>query len=116
MSPPLTETPVDRGNRPEGDAYQRALAALARLERGERDAFVEFQDALCRYVAALRVSGWSRDRAIESVRALVASPTGREGGSLSPSARAALVELSIHWCADEYALENANPPRSRPAE
>jgi hypothetical protein len=104
MGPSSTHQSVESGDRQDAAARERAVAALARLERGERDALSGFQEALCRYVAVLRAAGLSRDRALEAVRELVSTPASSERGStLSAAAREALVELSTQWCADEYA-------------
>jgi hypothetical protein len=110
MTPSLTREPSGSSDRGDAGARQRAVAALGRLERGERDGLPQFREALCRYVAVLRLAGWSRERAIETVRELVATPSSAEGAStLSLPAREALVELSTRWCAEEYAIESRSP-------
>jgi hypothetical protein len=85
------------------DARDEVVRALGRLEQGERDALEEVRLALCPLIAALRADGKSYDSIVESVRALVSSPTTPEGEfGLHPAAREALVELSVQWCANEY--------------
>ena len=99
---------------PGGTSVQRAAAeargsvarALARLERGERNALDELRDAVCAFVLALRTNGTSREDAIEAVRAAMSQPSGSgDEYSILPPAREALVELSVHWCADQYGPE-----------
>jgi hypothetical protein len=66
----------------------------------------EVREALCTFIAVLRSAGTVYDSAVETVRALVATPVTPDGAlTLMSSAREALVELSTHWCAAEYARE-----------
>jgi hypothetical protein len=76
---------------------------LGLVERGERNALERLREALCGFVGALRGEGVSRDEVIEIVRTLVATPTTPDATfALLGPAREALVELSVHWCAEEY--------------
>jgi hypothetical protein len=80
--------------------------ALARLERGERNALDNLREAVCAFVLALRTSGSSREAAVEEVRTVMSQPSGSgTEHSILPPAREALVELSTHWCADQYGQE-----------
>jgi len=101
--------PHDAGtNVQHADAEARAAVAqaLVRLERGERNALDGLRDAVCSYVLALRTSGTSREDAIEAVRSVMAQPSGSgTEHSILPEAREALVELSAHWCADQFGTE-----------
>lgn len=77
--------------------------ALRRVEQGERDSLEELRAALCGFVGALRGEGSSREAAIEAVAELVMAPASPAGETnLSASAREALVELTTHWCAEEF--------------
>ena len=86
-------------------ATERAfvIKALHRVEQGERDSLEELRSALCSYVGALRAEGADKDAAIRAVAELIMTPVGPDGESnLRPPAREALVELSTHWCAEEF--------------
>jgi hypothetical protein len=86
-----------------GAARADVVSALGRLERSERNGLEEVRGALCRFIASLRAGGASYESVVDIVRDLVATPATPDGAStLHPSAREALVELSIHWCAAEY--------------
>jgi hypothetical protein len=85
------------------DARAGVVTALARMERGERDSLDVLRDALCSYVTALKAEGASRDDALEAVRQVISEPATVEGTfRLLAPAREALIELSTHWCAEEY--------------
>ena len=85
------------------DARARVVSALARVERGERNALEELRDVICNFVRALRVDGASKSDAVEAVRVLVSAPATQDAGpGLRQPAREALVELTTHWCASEY--------------
>ena len=85
------------------EALGRAMAALAHLEHGQRDAMDELRVALCAYVGALRAEGASREATLASVRDLVTSPASSDRGpALPPIVREALAELSLEWCEAEY--------------
>jgi hypothetical protein len=86
------------------NARDDVVRALGRLERGERNALEEVRLALCPLIAELRARGMSYDAIVENVRTLVSTPTTPEGEyTLLSAAREALLELSIQWCAEEYA-------------
>jgi hypothetical protein len=87
-------------------AQLEVVEALGRLERSERNALEEFRTALCVFIGSLRAQGMDRDTVAETVRALVAVPTTDNVRGLHPSAREALIELSIHWCAEEFSRES----------
>jgi hypothetical protein len=109
MSRSTTQPPAASSEGRDARAREEAVAALGRLERGERDSLREFQDAICRYVAELRARGLSRGAAIVEVRALVATPASAEGeASLPARAREALVELSTRWCVAEYGRDEGS--------
>lgn len=95
------------GRRPDAaSARTEVVSALGRLERGERNALEEVREALCPLIAALRADGLSYAAIVQTARALLSTPTSPEGAySLLPAAREALVELSVEWCATEYARE-----------
>jgi hypothetical protein len=79
------------------------VSAIARLEHSERNALEELRGTLCRFIAALRAGGASYESAVDIVRGVAAAPATPDGArTLHPSAREALVELSIHWCGEEY--------------
>ena len=83
------------------------LSAIARLEHSERNALEELRQTLCRFIGALRAGGASYESVVDIVGNLAAAPATPDGArTLHPSAREALVELSIHWCAEEYEREN----------
>jgi hypothetical protein len=85
------------------EARAGVVRALARVERGERNALEELRGVLCTFVRALRDDGASREDAIEAVRVVVSTPATQDAGpELRQPAREALVELSTHWCAAEY--------------
>ena len=84
-------------------ARESVIDALRRMERGERDALDEMRDALCALVSALKAGGATREEATEEVRRITAEPVTPEGGvRLLPPAREALVELSLHWCSEDF--------------
>jgi hypothetical protein len=87
------------------------VRALERVERGERNGLDRLRAALCTYVRALRDTGASSDEVVQAVRVLVSTPVSSDArfGLLHP-ARVALVELSVHWCTEEYA--NQRPAAS----
>jgi hypothetical protein len=88
------------------EARAAVAQALAQLERGERNALDGLRDAVCSFVLALRTSGTSREDAIEALRSVMTQPSGSGNErSILPEAREALVELSTHWCADQYGPE-----------
>ena len=79
--------------------------ALKRVEQGERDSLEGLKSALCAFVAGLRAEGVSREEAAETVAAMIREPAGTQGTLLPEPARDALVELSTHWCAGEFASD-----------
>ena len=86
-------------------AIERAhvIKALQRVEQGERDSLDELRSALCTYVGAMRAEGFDKETAIRAVAELIMTPASPVGESnLRAPAREALVELSTHWCADEF--------------
>ena len=86
-------------------ATERAyvIKALQRVEQGERDSLEELKSALCAYIGALRAEGADKDAATRAVAEVIMTPASPEGESnLRPPAREALVELSTHWCAEEF--------------
>ena len=79
------------------------LHALRDLESGERDSMDRLHTALCGLVGTLRRAGRSADEVQEEIRQVVSQPATPEGNYNVPAiARAALVELSLQWCAEEY--------------
>ena len=85
------------------DARAGVITALSRMERGERDSLDALREALCTFVSALKAEGVSRDEALEAVRHVISEPASVEGTFRLPApAREALIELSTHWCAEEY--------------
>ena len=79
------------------------IKALQRVEQGERDSLEDLRQALCSFVGALRAEGVEKDAAIRAVADLIMTPASPEGDSnLRPPAREALIELSTHWCAEEF--------------
>jgi hypothetical protein len=77
--------------------------ALKDLESGERDSMERLHGALCELVGTLRRAGRSADEVQQEIRAIVSEPATPEGNFRVPAiARAALVELSLQWCAEEY--------------
>jgi hypothetical protein len=89
-------------------ARDGVVRALERVERGERNGLDRLRTALCAYVRALRDTGASKEEVIQAVRVLVSNPVNADArfGLLHP-ARVALVELSTHWCSEEYANKRA---------
>ena len=86
------------------EARAGVVAALARMERGERDSLDVLRESLCTYVSALKQEGSSRDDVVAAVRQVISEPASSEGSfRLLAPAREALIELSTHWCAEEYA-------------
>ena len=84
-------------------AREHAVAALGRLEHGQRDAMDELREALCGYVGALRQEGWTREATLATVRTLIATPVTPDGVlALAPIGRDALAELTLQWCQAEY--------------
>ncbi len=86
-------------------AIERSLVikALRRVEQGERDSLEELRSALCSFVGALRSEGVDKETATQAVVELIMTPASPEGESnLRPPAREALIELSAHWCAEEF--------------
>jgi hypothetical protein len=81
-----------------------AVAALGRLESGQRDALEELRVALCAYVGVLGREGWTGDAVLSHVRELMMTPATPAGAvSLTPIVREALTELTLEWCRAEYA-------------
>lgn len=81
-----------------------AIAALAHVEGGQRDALEELRVALCAYVSALGREGWSRDAVLQHIREMMAQPASPGGAyCLTPIVREALAELTLEWCRAEYA-------------
>lgn len=79
------------------------VSALRRVEQGERDSLEELRSALCSFVSALRAEGFDKTRATQVVVELIMTPTEPAGETnLQAPAREALVELSTHWCAEEF--------------
>jgi hypothetical protein len=111
------ETRAAQTNVPEREPPQTSIArddviaALARVEQGQRDAMEDLRHSLCVYVGKLRQSGLSREATLSGVRALIGAPATPEGElSLTPVVRQALAELTLQWCEAEYnrlALETA---------
>ena len=98
VSQPMSSTPPDTT-----DAREWVRTALGRMERGERNALEEMREALCALVTALKAEGASQAEALRTVRGIVSEPLTEEGAfRLLPSAREALVELSIYWCSEAY--------------
>ena len=86
-----------------GTERVRVIQALQRVEQGERDSLDELRAALCTFVSALRAEGATRDVSIREVTELIMTPASPAGESnLGAPAREALVELSTHWCAEQY--------------
>lgn len=84
-------------------ARETVARALERVERGERNALTELREALCSYVGTLRSQGLTRELTVDTIRTLVRTPRTEEGSfGLLPTAREALVELSVQWCSEEY--------------
>jgi hypothetical protein len=90
-----------------GDTRSRrdaVIAALGRVESGQRDALEELRSALCGYVEILRREGGTRDAVLSHIRELMAQPATPGGAlSLTPIVREALAELTLEWCRAEYA-------------
>jgi hypothetical protein len=85
------------------EARENVIAALARMERGERHSLDAMRDVLCSFVSALKSDGATREQAVEAVRQVVSVPASQEGEfRLLPPAREALIELTLHWCAEEF--------------
>jgi hypothetical protein len=85
------------------DAREWVIDALARMERGERNALEEMREALCALVTALKADGATREQATEEVRRIIAEPVTTEGSfRLLEPAREALIELSLYWCSEEF--------------
>lgn len=79
------------------------IDALRRVEQGERDSLDELRSALCSFVGALRAEGVDKDQATRIVSEIIMTPTEPAGETnLQAPAREALVELSAHWCAEEF--------------
>lgn len=85
------------------------VQALRGLELGERDSMEQLHRTLCDFVGVMRKAGRSCDDVVGDVRALVTKPVTEAGArKVPPIAREALVELSLRWCADEYARPEGN--------
>ncbi len=84
------------------EARDTALAALALVERGERNSLDNLRDAVCTYLTVLKAGGCSKDDALERVRALIATPVSPDPTWLLPAAREALMDLAMHWCTQQY--------------
>ena len=86
------------------DRREAVVAALGRVETGQRDALEELRVALCGYVEALRGAGAKRDAVLAHIRELIGQPATPGGAvSLTPIVREALAELTLEWCRAEYA-------------
>jgi hypothetical protein len=84
-------------------ARSNVVAALGRVEEGQRDAMDDLRVALCTYVGVLRREGLSRDATLAGIRTLIAAPATPGGAiSLTPVVRQALAELTLQWCEEEY--------------
>jgi len=84
-------------------ARERAAAALANVEHGQRDAMEDLRESICAYVGALRRDGQTREATLATVRQFVATPVTPDGAvALTPIVREALAELTLEWCAVEY--------------
>src|SRR5881394_1794186 len=105
MNEVTSQTDVQSHERsPTQAARSRVVAALAHLEHGQRDAMEELRVELCAYVGHLRRDGLSREAALSNVRSLIAQPATPDGAlALTPVVREALAELTVQWCAEEYA-------------
>jgi hypothetical protein len=80
------------------------IAALGRVENGQRDALDELRTTLCGYVEALRRGGASRDAVLTHIGEVIAQPATPGGMlALTPTVREALTELTLEWCRAEYA-------------
>jgi len=84
------------------EARANVVVALGKMERGERNALDTLRDVLCTFVGVMKSEGASRDEAIEAVRRIISEPATAESFRLLAPAREALIELSTHWCAEEY--------------
>ena len=85
------------------EARAAVVDALGRMERGERNSLDALRDVLCTFVNTLKAEGATREQAIEAVRRIISAPATSEGAfRLLPPAREALIELSTHWCAEEF--------------
>ena len=98
------DQPIAQSTAPDlAEARANVIGALAKMERGERNALDALRDVLCGFVTALKSEGATRDQAIDAVRRLISEPATSEGAfRLLPPAREALIELSMHWCAEEF--------------
>ena len=94
------------------EARNRVVTALGHLEHGHRDAMEELRVELCAYVGRLRHDGVTREAALENVRLLIAQPATPDGAlALTPVVRDALAELTLQWCAEEYARLTSDESR-----
>ena len=84
------------------EARENVVAALARMERGERNALDGLREALCTFVGVMKSEGASREQAVEAVRQVISEPATADAFRLVAPAREALIELSLHWCAEEF--------------
>jgi hypothetical protein len=85
------------------EARANVVDALGKMERGERNSLDILRSVLCTYVTTLKAEGASREQAIEAVRKVISEPTTPDGAfRLLAPAREALIELSVHWCGEEY--------------
>lgn len=81
---------------------ERVVAALRGVEQGERESLDKLRSAICEFISALRTVGTAREEVASIVADLIKTPGDPEGGTRLPGpAREALVELSLHWCAEE---------------
>ncbi len=101
---------TDLRSRPTSDEARAGLVlALHAVARAERNALDGLRDALCPFVAALRREGLSKVDALLAVREVLTTVSAPDGElALLPAAREALLELSTHWCGEEY---DRDPPR-----
>jgi len=104
MDADASQTDVPRQESSQGAiARSQVIAALGRVEEGQRDAMDDLRVALCTYVGTLRRDGLSREATLAGIRALIAAPATPVGGvSLTPVVRQALAELTLQWCEAEY--------------
>jgi hypothetical protein len=111
MDAGISQTYVQQGEPSQVQAARgRAVAALAHLEHGQRDAMEELRVTLCEYVGALRREGASREATLTYVRELVMAPASPDGAhALTGIVRDALAELTLEWCAAEYNRLAAEP-------
>ena len=90
-------------------ARAAVVQALVRLELGERDSMEALHRTLCDFVRLQRKAGRACDEVVADVRGIVTKPVTAAGATKVPAvAREALVELTLRWCAEEYARTEGN--------